>query len=113
MENFADVNARLANFAKGQELRASGYQSQADRARLEKETSNFPAFVADLEQQASDLEAQASRCRARAAEARNGYLLIDSDDIAFQMDYANRSLVSSCQAEGRCKYIEPQMSSNI
>jgi hypothetical protein len=90
---------------------AETLEARAAKMRGEEKASEWPEWHdSQVEGPAKALMAAAKQCRARSAEAKAGYLLLDGSEegIHFQMNPANHELVTTCQAAGRCKYIEPQ-----
>jgi hypothetical protein len=96
-----DFNSIISNFERTAALKAEEIRKEAKRMRAQP-SSGWPELDAKNNAQADQADAQAKAWDARAAAAREGYLLLDQADTAFQM--ANHDLIEKAAASGRIRY---------
>jgi hypothetical protein len=107
-----DLTTMLSNFAKTATLKAETLRKEAAQIRAEPKAEGFPEYQRVNELAAKGKETEAALWTERARVAKEGYLLVDSSDVAFQMDDHFRELVNQAASEHRIVYTEPVMDAN-
>jgi hypothetical protein len=103
-----DLTNQLANFAFTCVGQAIALRKQVAEVEALQPETGWEDYDRTIKLEIATLELKARQWDARGVEAKRGFLLLDPDDVDFQM--RNQTLVNECLSQKRVTYIEPQAS---
>jgi hypothetical protein len=98
------MNTQIADFVFTATGRADAFKAEAARLRAEPATG-WADYDRNTKVKAAANDKLAANWTARADEAKRGFVLVDTTDVPFQVEFT--SLISGAAKASRAKFISP------